>query len=260
MPALRAYIAAPELPTPVTIGDVLTLDREESHHLVKVRRAREGEKVDVLDGAGHVYFTTLLEAKGKRACLRVEGQRPARPAPFRLSLGLAVLKGKAMEHAIQKATELGAARILPLATENAEVHLDPEREREKRAKWHTVAVESCKQCGNTVVPSIEAVHTLEGALLAANGEAPPLRLIASLHERPVEVDEAVAAYRQREHRLPQEALVLVGPEGDFTPAEYAAAARTGCTPVTLGPTVLRAETAVAVALGLAAHALRRAQP
>ncbi|MCC5807850.1 MAG: 16S rRNA (uracil(1498)-N(3))-methyltransferase [Opitutales bacterium] len=222
-------------------GEAWALDREETHHLVRVRRARPGDAVEVLDGRGHRAQTTLIDARGNTVTLRTESIS-AEPATVpRIHLYLALAKAKAFELAVQKAAELGAASVVPVATTNCEVGFSGERAASKVGKWRAIAVESLKQCGNPWLPRISAPVTFPEALAAA---AAGPRLIAALHPAAKPVTAALAG----EH--PAGIDIFIGPEGDFTTEEYEAAFAAGCVPVTLASTVLRVETAAVAALAV----------
>ena len=225
-------------------GETWTLGRDEARHLVRVRRAREGDPVEVLDGRGHRALAKLVGVGGDTAALRTESVRAESAVAPRVHLCLALAKAKAFELAVRQATELGAASIVPVATANCEVGLSGGRAAAKVDKWRAIAVESLKQCGNPWLPRITAPVTLPEALAAATVGP---RLIASLHPAARPVAAALAGDR------PAEVHIFIGPEGDFTAAEYEAAFAAGWIPVTLAKTVLRVETAAVAALAVLAQ-------
>jgi len=229
-------------------GASVVLDERESHHLLRVRRAREGASVEALDGAGTILRTRLDKVGGKRAHLAVTAEeRRARNGPERV-LAAAVLKGKAMDWLLRLATEIGVERIQPIMADRCAARLAPGRPEAKRAKWETTMIEACKQCG---VPFLPALERPIGAAEWLERDAPgggDAAVVASLESqaRPLAdaLREAAAA--------PQLARVIAatGPEGDFSPEEYAAMRDAGFRPVRLGANVLRAETAAAYILSV----------
>ncbi|MFP4541719.1 MAG: RsmE family RNA methyltransferase [Opitutales bacterium] len=230
----------------------LELDREESHHLVRVRRAGAGMPVALHDGAGAVGYGTLTTPDAKRARVEVERIETV-PAPRHpLWLLQALPKGKGMDGIVQRATELGVARILPLFTAHGEVRLDAARAEHKTGKWRTLADEAIKQCGNPWRPRIDLPRPFDGVLdeVASVGSG----LVAALRPPVRPVREAVKATIDAAAGRPL--LVAVGPEGDFSPQEYDRLAAAGWQSVTLGPLVLRVETASCALLALALDALR----
>lgn len=219
-----------------------------------VNRARVGDPVVAFDGRGTEWTTELAVARKNAAVLTVRATRKAAPLPFDLTLGQALPKGTAMDAIVRKATEIGARRIVPLESERSQVHLDGERSEKKIEKWHTAALEAAKQCGNAFVPEIAPIQNAS-AFLAAAGDH-DLKLIASLHPGAKSLKAVLAAYRAAQGRAPKTALWLIGPEGDFTPGEMHLAETAGFQPITLGPLVLRSETAATYALSILSYELQ----
>jgi 16S rRNA (uracil1498-N3)-methyltransferase len=158
-----------------------------------------------------------------------------------------------MDDIVRQATEIGAARIVPLLSERTQVHLDGDRADKKVEKWRTAAIEAAKQCGNPWLPDITPLQHFPAFLASASGC--DLKLIASLHAGATTLKKALATYAAKHGRAPRSVLWLVGPEGDFSPAEMTAAITAGCTPITLGPLVLRSDTAAVYALSILSHEL-----
>ena len=251
MPDFRAFWT-PAAADPAEI----TLDEPESRHLVAVNRAAAGATVTVFDGRGTEWICTLREADRRSARLAVRFAQKAAPLPYLITLGQALPKGSGMDDIVRKATELGAARIVPLESERTQVHLAEDRSERKIEKWRTAAIEAAKQCGNPWLPEIAPV---QGAAAFMESARYDLKLIASLQPGAQPLREALAGFRAgRPAGGPPPAVVwLIGPEGDFTPAELSLAATCGFVPITLGPLVLRCETAATYALSVLAYELSR---
>lgn len=232
----------------------ILLGADESHHLVAVNRCSRGDPVIAFDGRGREWRCECLDPAKNGARLRVHATLQAQPLPHAITLAQALPKGATMDEIVRQATELGAARVVPLLTDRTQVHLDGERAEKKVEKWRTTAIEAAKQCGNPWVPEIAPVQRLD-TFLATQAAQHELRLVASLHAGTRSLREVVAHHRAHHPRPPRSALWLVGPEGDFTPAEMTACITAGCTPVTLGPLVLRCDTAAIAALSVLAHEL-----
>ncbi len=249
MPDYRVYVGGREWGA--SNAD-LWLDETETHHLVTVNRARVGEPVTAFDGAGREWVCRLAAGgERRRARLMVESES-RRPGPAcRLILGQAVPKGGVMEDIVRQATELGVALVVPLETERVEWRLDAERAERKREKWRANAIEAAKQCGNAWLPEIRPTVGLEAFLRDVEAVGVELRLVASLAPGARSLAAVLREFRS-EHggRPPSSAAWLVGPEGDFTPVEAARAAEAGWVPVSLGPLVLRCDTAAVCALGV----------
>jgi 16S rRNA (uracil1498-N3)-methyltransferase len=247
MPDFRAY--APTVPADAA---EIRLAPEESHHLVTVNRCSRGDPVVVFDGRGHEWLTECVDPAKHGAVLRVKQARPAQARTFAIALAQALPKGATMDDIIRQATEIGAARIIPVLSERTQVHLDGDRADKKIEKWRTAAIEAAKQCGNPWLPDITPLQTLAAALTSADYD---LKLIASLHAGAMTLKKALGVYATKHGHAPRRVLWLVGPEGDFSPTELTAAISAGCMPVTLGPLVLRSDTAAVYALSILSHEL-----
>ncbi|HTJ79145.1 MAG TPA: 16S rRNA (uracil(1498)-N(3))-methyltransferase [Rariglobus sp.] len=233
----------------------LRLSAEESHHLVVVNRARRGDTVIAFDGQG-TEWTCELQADSKReAVLAVRSTQRAAPLPFDITLAQALPKGPSMDAIVRKATEIGARRIVPIESARTQVHLDRDRSDKKAGKWQVAALEAAKQCGNPWLPEIAPVQSLETFLKKLPGQKEPLKLIASLHAGAKSLKTVLADFQKANGHAPTAAVWLIGPEGDFTPEEMSAALAAGFAPVTLGPLVLRCETAAVYALSVLSHEL-----
>ncbi|PTX92733.1 16S rRNA (uracil(1498)-N(3))-methyltransferase [Opitutus sp. ER46] len=251
MPDFRAY-CRPATAEPTTI----TLSADESHHLVTVNRAREGDTVVVFDGTGSEWICELTSTKRSGAELKVRFKQKIKPLPYEITLGQALPKGPGMDAIVRKATELGTARIVPLESERTQVHFDDDRSDKKIEKWQTAALEAAKQCGNAFLPEVQPVQNATAFIEAARGY--DLKLIASLQPGAKSLKSVLAAYATANGRAPKRVVWLVGPEGDFTPAEMSQAKSAGFEPITLGPLVLRCETAAVYALSVLSYELQNA--
>lgn len=246
---MRRFFVPPEL----SRDDVFELPEREARHAAQVLRLTAGDELTVLDGAGAV-LTCAVETTGKRnvrVTVRDRQQRP--PLPCAITLIQAIPKGPAFETIVQKATELGAARIIPLLSERVVAHVTEKDSKTKVEKWRQIAIESIKQCGSPWLPVIEPPVRFAALVEKVNTE---FSLVCSLEEHRrtmrVVVDEFIATQTKR----PDSAVIWIGPEGDFTPEEYAAIARAGAFPISLGPLVLRADTAAIACLAVANQELQ----
>jgi 16S rRNA (uracil1498-N3)-methyltransferase len=228
----------------------LTLAAAEAHHLVNVNRARVGDPVVAFDGSGREWICVLDRVDGRKSAVLRVVSATARAAPrCALVLGQGLPKGGTMDDIVRQATELGASVIAPLATARSELHLDADRAEKKIEKWRIAAIEAAKQCGNPFLPHIEPVAPLADFLASKPARDAELKLVASLHPGARSLRETLAGFRASHGgRAPCSAAWLIGPEGDLTGEEVAAALAAGWTPVALGPLVLRCDTAAAYAL------------
>ena len=227
----------------------LTLDGDESRHLRKSLRAREGEALEVFDGKGRKRTCAVGPCDQFGMRVTVDDSILIPQPAIRLTLAQVIPKGGTFDDLIRTAVELGAGKIIPLLSERCEVKLDADRADAKSERWSTLAIEALKQSGNPWLLEISPVRKLGKWLPEALGEN-RIGLIASLEEGATRIADLAAPSGLRE------IIVLVGPEGDFSPAEYGYARDAGFTPVRLGAHVLRAETAALYAL-TAADLLRQ---
>jgi len=218
--------------------DSLLLTDEEAHHCRDVFRLCSGDIIEAFDGRGNAARCRIESLTKREVRLAALEQRSVPPLPCRITLAAAVIK-KNFDYIIQKATELGVTGIAPLITERTIVRAD------KTPRWTEIALEACKQCGNNWLPAIVPAQSLDDFLRAPNHF--DLKLVAALHPDATPAKNVIRAARS--------VCVLIGPEGDFTPAEYAAIAAAGFRPITLGPLVLRADTAALYALSVVHHEL-----
>ncbi len=251
MPDFRAF-CSPSSAEPAS----LTLSTEESHHLVAVNRAKAGDTVVAFDGAGSEWICELVDASKNAAVLKVRFGQKMKRLPFDITLGQALPKGAYMDAIVRKATEIGVAKIAPLESERTQVHLDGSRQDKKIEKWQTAALEAAKQCGNPFVPEVLPVQGATAFMESTRGY--DLKLIASLQPGARSLKTVLADFASVQGRAPQKVLWLVGPEGDFTPAEMSTSRSCSFEPVTLGPLVLRCETAAVYALSILSYELQNA--
>ncbi|UXY15577.1 16S rRNA (uracil(1498)-N(3))-methyltransferase [Chitiniphilus purpureus] len=232
----RLFLAPDAAPVP---GARLALPEAAARH-AQVLRLQPGDTLTVFDGRGGEYAATVTQMGKRSVEVQIGTFDPAeRESPLQLTLIQAVAAAERMDYAIQKATELGVAAIVPVNSAYSQGRLGGERAQKRHAHWQGVAVAACEQSGRTRVPQIAPVADL-AKVLAAPPQA-GLRLLLSPRGA-VSLDA-----------LPHEAgaaTVLIGPEGGLSREEEDAARAAGFMPLCLGPRVLRTETAAAVTLAL----------
>jgi 16S rRNA (uracil1498-N3)-methyltransferase len=229
---------------PLASGRDITLPAQAGEHVARVLRMEAGAPVVLFSGDDGMEYDAVLASVGKREVVASvgEGRQVANESPLSLTLAQGVARGEKMDFIIQKATELGVTRIVPILTERSEVKLDAARAEKRLVHWRAVAASACEQSGRARVPAIDAAQPL-GAWLAALAEGGPMRL-ALLPE---------GSKRPNELALADAAILAIGPEGGFGERDRAALAGAGFTGLRLGPRILRTETA-----GLAAIAALQA--
>jgi 16S rRNA (uracil1498-N3)-methyltransferase len=228
-----------------------TLGAAEAHHALHVLRLKVGDSLNVFDGRGHEAQCAIAEISKDAVRLKMLTRSTTPALPCRITLAQAIPK-KSMDLIVQKATELGIASIVPLASERTLVKL--EEDSKKMDRWREIALESCKQCGNNWLPEIQSPQKARDFL----GALPKfdLKLIGSLQPDAKPLKTILSGAAASGHSGISSVLILIGPEGDFTPAELSLAKSVGCLPLSLGSLVLRAETAAIYALSILNHELQ----
>ena len=233
--------------------DNLQLGADESHQCLDVLRLKVGDRVVVFNGAG-VEATAEIFAIGRdRVEMRHLQHAKSQPLACKITLAQAIPKGKNMELIVQKATELGVAAIVPLLSDRTVVQVDDGDSAKKQQKWQAVAVEAAKQCGQNWLPTVEKPQSPK-EFFHTNPRF-DLLLIASLQPDARHLKQVLKETKEMLGKPVSSALVLIGPEGDFTPAEISLAKGHGCLPITLGPIVLRTETAAIYSLSVLGYEL-----
>ena len=229
------------------VGDRVVLGRDDSHHLLKVMRAQLGEAFAVLTG-GVEYECRLVGVEEGRAVGAVAGARPAAgEPPVRITLMQGLAKGEKMETIIQHGTELGVSEFVPVATSRAIVKLEPKKAAERVERWERIAREAAEQCRRGAVPGVAPVATWREAV-ARCGE---FDLVLVPWEEGGEQLKAVLGATAGVRSV----AVFIGPEGGLSPEEVALARSHGAQAVTLGPRILRTETAGLAAVAAILYAL-----
>lgn len=223
----------PRVYTPLSIQahSHMELDSEASHHLLKVLRMQEGRELILFNGDGQEYPATIYSTHKKNAALEVGGSIDNnRESPLITELAVGLSKGDRMDWVVQKATELGVTQITPLFTERTEVKLKGDRLDKRLQHWRQVAISACEQCQRNQLPTITRPFGLHDYLNNCDNS---LKLV--LHHRS---EQTLKDYPQ-----PTSVSLLIGPEGGLSKQEIQQAITQGFEPLTLGPRVLRTETA-----------------
>lgn len=240
-------------------GMVCVLPEGASRH-VQVLRMQPGGQICLFDGHGHEWEAQVTEM-GRKAVTVIIGEpvMHSRELPVQVTLAMGMPANDRMDALIEKAAELGAHAIQPLLCERSVLRLDGERAAKKVAHWQAVAVSACEQCGRSVVPQVHGIQTLQAWLaqqsLSAT-DAPVKRAVLSLRDA-VQMGPWLqdATLQDAEQHLRY--LFLSGPEGGLSPAEEQVALDAGWSAITLGPRVLRADTAPLAALSVIGAAYER---
>jgi 16S rRNA (uracil1498-N3)-methyltransferase len=231
----RVYVGAPLEP-----GRRVTLQGGAASHITRVLRLRVGEALTVFNGLGGQYEASIDKSHGGEVTVSVGEHSPAeRESPLTLTLAQGISRGERMDLVMQKATELGVSRLVPVLTERSVVRLDARQADRKADHWRRIAIGACEQCGRNRLPQVLRPLPLTEFLGEMNGASAGLLLSPEAASRIDDLPRPVAGL-----------TVLIGPEGGLAQAEVQAALAVGFTAVRLGPRVLRTETAAIAALTL----------
>lgn len=228
------------------------LDAEETRHVRTVLRLHDGDRLELTDGRGHAMQAVLVGGDRRGALVEIEAvtRADAEVAPPLLHLACATVKGRRMETAVEKAVELGAHVITPLSTDHGVI----EPGAGKQDRWHGLLITALKQCHRCHCPELREPASLQAVLDAADGQvlfgAAPGDLVGEMLQDATTLAAQAARRRLEGHAAPVALTMLIGPEGGWSPAELQLLAGRGAVPVTLGPHVLRTETAALAGLVL----------
>ena len=233
----RVYVEGPLLS-----GKRVKLEGSAASHITRVLRLRVGDALILFDGAGGEYEASIDKAHGGEVIVAVGAQQAIeRESPLELTLAQGVSRGERMDLVVQKATELGVSRLVPVLTERSVVRLTAQQSDRKVNHWRAIAIAACEQCGRNRLPSVAAPVALRDFLRSDVLTTPGARLLLS----------PVGTGALNDVPRPSGGVtILIGPEGGLTDEEEHTAVTAGFTTLRLGPRVLRTETAAIAALAL----------
>ena len=237
----RVYVEAP-----VATGKRLVVEGSAANHITRVLRLRSGDLLTVFDGSGGEFGARIEEFRKDSVVVTVEEHRPLdRESPLPLTLAQGISRGERMDWVIQKATELGTSRIVPLFTKRSMVRLDERQAERKLQHWRAIAIAACEQCGRNKIPELAAPVDFFDVLPADDSGA--MRLLLS-PTGDLRIEELAEVGQDLAPGVRKGITVLIGPEGGLEEVEQEAALAAGFKAVQLGPRVLRTETAAIAAL------------
>jgi len=239
-PTLFSPAAMPRFYCPdLVINATVELPPDAAHHAARVLRLREGDEVEMFDGRGHACHGVISELSGKRVVVGdIDSSNAERESPLPVMLAQALSSSEKMDWVIQKATELGATEIQPLATERSVAKLSAERAEKRLEHWQQVAISACEQCGRNVLPTIHLPQDIMAWLQTTRSTRDSKFILLP-----------TGATALNTHPKPQnKTVLLIGAEGGFSSAESESAVLCGFAPIRLGARVMRTETAAIAGL------------
>jgi 16S rRNA (uracil1498-N3)-methyltransferase len=237
----------PRTPEP---GESLELPADQLHYLRNVLRLKAGDALTLFDGRGFEYSAVITGLGGRKAHVRVTAKNriPEEPTP-KITLAQALPKGTKLEWIIQKATELGASRILPFTSARSIPKIQENKREQKLIRWRKIAAEAAEQCGRSDVPEIPGILSLEKVLDRAAAGSLKVIFWEAESERSLRHIFGEKSFGVKD------VFAVVGPEGGFAPAEIDRARAAGFVTASLGGRVLRVETAALAVLAILQYAL-----
>lgn len=224
----------------------VTIKGDELHHARDVMRIAAGDDIAVFDGSGKEYHGTVEEVGRREMSVKIVRTVEVEEPGCFLTLVQALPKSDKMDLIVEKATELGAGRIIPVITERTVVR-PGNSGGNKLGRWRKIAVVASKQSGRIKVPDIDGIFDLSRAIESVSGDE--IKIIPCLYEGAEQIKKVVGGRKARS------AAALIGPEGDFTPEEVKTAKKAGFIPVSLGREVLRSETAAISVISVLSYEL-----
>ena len=221
------------------LGQTIGLDRRASHYLARVLRLKPGNALVLFNGDGSDYVSEVCEIQRDRIAVKITGrQEPGTESVLRITLVQAISRGERMDYSLQKATELGVSDIQPVTSQRVEVRLDQQKQTKRLAHWPGVVVSACEQSGRARVPEVRPVLPIEH-WLQTRDENQSLLL------------DPMSRVKLSGVKLAGSSIdILVGPEGGFTDQEMEQLRDGRVMPVSLGPRILRTETAGPAAIAV----------
>lgn len=232
----------------------VTIKGDEARHIVQVLRLKGRDKIKVFTGKGKEYLTEIIQASKKEVIGKIlkESKLDTEP-PIEITLVQGLPKSDKMDLIVQKATELGVKRIIPVITQRTIIRSDKEKAKVRRTRWQRIALEAAKQSSRAIIPEVREAIPFIQALDNLNRES--LNLIPWEEETSTRLKEVLKHHTSHIPHPTSHITVFIGPEGGFTPEEVRAAKKKGAIPVSLGPRLLRTETAGLVTLAMILYEL-----
>ena len=230
------------------LADTIEITGSDAHHLMHVMRAKAGQEVTVVDDAGCVARMEMTAFREDAVTLNLKERLAAdTESPLKLVLAQCLLKADKMDYVVQKAVELGVTEIIPVKSHNCVVRYDAKKAAARQQRWQKIAEEAAKQCGRTALTAVTPITDLSD-LLKDNSRAEDTEIIFCYENEDENTVKSCLRAAQGK-RL----ILLVGPEGGFTLGEAQTVQEAGGRAVTLGPRILRAETAAVAAVTVAQY-------
>ena len=237
-------------------GNLALIVGQEAHHILDVMRLKKQDRITAFDGTGKLYEGKILDTANKKVKVQIEHVvQDSQKTDLEITLAQGLPKKNKMEYIIEKCTELGIDLIMPTQTTRTIVKLDRVRFASRKLRWQKIAREAAKQCGRTTIPQVQGLSPWPTVLSALSDFDLKLLFslvsLVSLGKQTQRLKDVLRAYNKA-----KKIILLIGPEGDFTPEEVRGALNAGCIAVSLGKNILKSDTAAISALAMINYELK----
>ena len=223
------------------LADDMVIGGNEAHHMQHVLRLCAGDQVIIVAADGQAGIANIVSLGQRQITLKLlERLTENQEAPVEVVLAQGLPKSDKMDYIVQKAVELGVTAIVPLAADESVVKYDQNKQQARQTRWQKIAFEAAKQCRRNRVPTVGAVQNLRQFLSSVGSDTQIIMLYEG--QTPVGIKQALTAQKSRRY------VLIIGPEGGFSADEVALAQEKGAQLVTMGPRILRTETAAVAAI------------
>lgn len=222
----------------ITTDLITILDTAQVHHIKDVLRFKEKDSISVFDEKSNQYIAQIIEISAQKVTLKIKEKVPVILKNLHITIACAIPKKSKFDDIVDKLTQLGVERIIPLRTERVIVKLGGDKEATRLTRWRKIALSASQQSQQSSLSIVDSVKEIEEVL--ADCKDFDLKLIPTLSGERKGIKDVIDKFIPAKRG---NILVFIGPEGDFTDREVGHAIKSGCIPVTLGNAVLRVETA-----------------
>lgn len=225
------------------LTDIVTIQGEDAHHITNVLRYKVGQSLIVVDDSGKIAQTEITSINQNQVVVKITEYLEANTeAAIEVTLAQCLPKSDKMDFIVQKAVELGVSNICPLVSENCVVKYDAAKKEARQKKWQKIANEAAKQCGRTILPTVEPIVSFKNLFLELDSNIE----ILMCYEGQADCSLKTLLTTTTASKF----LIIIGPEGGFSPAEVQLCMEKDVKVVTMGPRILRTETASLAAVSL----------
>jgi len=236
------------LPETIINKQILITEKKKIHHIVKVLRFGVGDNLIVFDGKGNQYKSSIKKIEKNQIELDIDAKSKTSKSPITITLACAIPKKAKFDFIVEKCTELGVDKIIPMKTDRTEVSLDKERISLRLIRWRKISIKASEQSQRSFIPQIDELKSFKETVSGIKSY--DLAIVPALQGNRSNIADLLNSFQGRN------VIVFIGPEGDFTPEEVELAKNLGCKLVSLGDGVLKVDTAAIYTVAILNYSLR----